>query len=123
MIAAYGLLLIYKACLGLGEINRGQKYLSAALRITAAVCEHHTDTTTHMSQTTSAVETVEEGISQMKFEGVCNSGGDTILTGATINNYEHAPRRWADHGLVYADYYFALVGNLLLELGIGASFR
>ncbi|RFU26838.1 hypothetical protein B7463_g9499, partial [Scytalidium lignicola] len=24
--------------------------------------------------------------------------GDTILSGATINNYEYAPRRWADHG-------------------------
>jgi hypothetical protein len=25
---------------------------------------------------------------------------ETILQHATINNYEYAPRRWADHGLV-----------------------
>ena len=43
---------------------------------------------------------------------------DTILLHATINNYEYAPRRWADHGLVYADYYFILFGNKLLEMGM-----
>jgi hypothetical protein len=45
-------------------------------------------------------------------------GHDTILLHATINNYEFAPRRWADRGLVYADYYFILFGNKLLELGL-----
>ncbi|RAL08830.1 glycoside hydrolase family 88 protein [Aspergillus homomorphus CBS 101889] len=43
---------------------------------------------------------------------------ETILNGATINNYEYAPRRWANHGLVYADYYFMLFGNMLLNLGL-----
>ena len=43
--------------------------------------------------------------------------GDMVLKGATINVYEHAPRRWAKHGLVYADYYILLVGNKLLEMG------
>lgn len=43
---------------------------------------------------------------------------ETILTGATINNCEFAPRRWANHGLVYADYYFMLFGNMLLDLGL-----
>ncbi|KAJ7844981.1 Six-hairpin glycosidase-like protein [Mycena leptocephala] len=41
---------------------------------------------------------------------------ETILQHATINNYEYAPRRWADHGLVYADYYFLEFGNRLLEM-------
>jgi len=49
-------------------------------------------------------------------------GEETILRHATINNYEFAPRRWASHGLVYADYYFLLVGNKLAEMGaIGAE--
>ncbi|KAJ7846304.1 Six-hairpin glycosidase-like protein, partial [Mycena leptocephala] len=43
-------------------------------------------------------------------------GWETILQHATINNYEYAPRRWADHGLVYADYYFLEFGNRLLEM-------
>jgi len=45
---------------------------------------------------------------------------DSILEHATINNYEFAHERIADHGLVYADYYFLLVGNKLLDMGIGA---
>ena len=47
------------------------------------------------------------------------TGAETILPGATINNHEFAPRKWANHGLVYADYYFLLVGNKLLDMGIG----
>lgn len=31
---------------------------------------------------------------------------ETIVRRATINNYEFAPRRWKDHGLVYANYHF-----------------
>ncbi|KAK9326546.1 Six-hairpin glycosidase-like protein [Lipomyces starkeyi] len=42
----------------------------------------------------------------------------TILDNATINNHEFAPRKWADHGLVYADYYFMENGNLLAKLGL-----
>ncbi|KAL5341329.1 Six-hairpin glycosidase-like protein [Aspergillus crustosus] len=46
---------------------------------------------------------------------------ETILDGATVCNYEFASRRWADHGLVYADYYFLLLGNMLLEMGLVIS--
>ncbi|KAL4893386.1 glycosyl hydrolase family 88 protein [Aspergillus ambiguus] len=55
---------------------------------------------------------------QQSLEGYKLSRAETILTGATINNYEFAPRRWANHGLVYADYYFILLGNMLLDLGL-----
>jgi hypothetical protein len=44
--------------------------------------------------------------------------GCTILDHATVNNYEHANRRIADHGLVYADYYFLEVGNRLIDMGL-----
>ncbi|KAL3419812.1 unsaturated glucuronyl hydrolase [Phlyctema vagabunda] len=43
---------------------------------------------------------------------------ESILKHATINNYEFAPRKYSDHGLVYADYFFLLVGNKLLEMGL-----
>ncbi|KAK9472189.1 Six-hairpin glycosidase [Dipodascopsis tothii] len=45
-------------------------------------------------------------------------GFDTILKNATINNNPDAHRKLADTGLVYADYYFILAGNKLLELGV-----
>lgn len=42
-------------------------------------------------------------------------GWETILKNATINNYEYAPRRWADTGLVYGDYYAVEFGNRILS--------
>ncbi|KAG2188669.1 hypothetical protein INT44_003808 [Umbelopsis vinacea] len=47
-----------------------------------------------------------------------NEDGVTILDHATVNNYEHANHRIADHGLVYADYYFLEVGNRLIDMGL-----
>ncbi|KAF2182440.1 glycoside hydrolase family 88 protein [Zopfia rhizophila CBS 207.26] len=46
------------------------------------------------------------------------SGAGAIILNATINNFEFAPRRCADHGLVYADYFFLLIGNKLIEMGV-----
>ena len=116
MIAAYGMLLIHHALISKGE--RQSPYLSHALEIAQAVCKNH------MNQDASAVEVCEEmrrvekdiGAQETRLD-VSIGKGDTILNGATINNFEHAPRRWANHGLVYADYYFMLFGNKLLDFG------
>lgn len=90
LIAAYGLLLLHEALVALEQAS---SYHTAALRIMSAICKSHLSTR--------------------------GDGQETIVLGATINNYEFAPRRWANHGLVYADYYFLLVGNKLLEMGLG----
>lgn len=106
MVAAYGMLLLFEA--ERGE-DYSRKYYEAAMRIVAGVVG------TSLSP-------------EAKFSAATPGGGDdpdvdlgghdTILLHATINNYEFAPRRWADHGLVYADYYFILFGNKLLEMGL-----
>lgn len=57
----------------------------------------------------------------MSFEFVCNIGGDMILIGVMINNYEYVFCWWVNYGFVYVDYYFVLVGNLFLDIGIGRS--
>ncbi|KAH8551148.1 glycoside hydrolase family 88 protein [Umbelopsis sp. PMI_123] len=44
--------------------------------------------------------------------------GCTILDHATVNNHPHANLIIADHGLVYADYYFLEVGNRLIDMGL-----
>ncbi|ORY60509.1 glycoside hydrolase family 88 protein [Pseudomassariella vexata] len=117
MIAAYGMLLIHKAMSALGEKS---EYLLAALRITEAVCGSHMNKAARFETRTEEIQTVEHGpVQDASVLGVDMGFGETILNGATINNHEFAPRRWADHGLVYADYYFLLVGNLLLEMGVG----
>lgn len=43
---------------------------------------------------------------------------DAILRHATANNNEHAHKKYADHGLVYADYYFLELGNKLMRMGL-----
>lgn len=131
MIASYGFLLIYEA-LKLKQASRAQKYLDAALRLTSAVCKRcltprakfvpRTDGATVRS----IVDTPDHGAEEQDLEvigfDVDDGGCEAVLDGATINNYEFAPRRWANHSLVYADYYFMMVGNQLLEMGIGDDF-
>jgi uncharacterized protein YyaL (SSP411 family) len=100
MIAAYGMLLLFEA----EPDNR--KYYDAALWIASGVMRTSLSPEARFIATAAGDYKVDLG------------GHDTILLHATINNYEYAPRRWADHGLVYADYYFILFGNKLLEMDL-----
>ncbi|RYP58452.1 hypothetical protein DL769_008943 [Monosporascus sp. CRB-8-3] len=116
VIAAYGLLLIHKA---LGALGQDSAYLHDALRLTEVVCRRHMNDPSTFVTRKETVEMVERATQDVNILSVEMGAGDTILNGATINNHEFAPRRWANHGLVYADYYFLLVGNKLLEMGVG----
>ncbi|OMP86106.1 Unsaturated glucuronyl hydrolase, partial [Diplodia seriata] len=96
LVAAYAMLLVYEALVeegGRGEEAEG--FLRGAL---------------------GGVRAVVEGC--LGGEGGDDGGLESVVMHATINNYEHALRRWSDTGLVYADYYFLLVGNKLLEMGL-----
>jgi len=46
------------------------------------------------------------------------SSFDGILRNSTTNWNEHAHMKYADHGLVYADYYLLEFGNKLLRAGL-----
>ena len=118
VIACYGLLLLHRSLISL---NQQSPFLNAALHILTSVCSTQLSHPAKFTTTRVEVESVEHGKSfeDGKLVVEMGEGEETILKGATINNYEFAPRRWADHGLVYADYYFLMVGNLLLEMGIG----
>lgn len=118
VIAAYGMLLIHQA---LTALQQNSTYLEAALSIMKSVCENHINVKAEFSTVTRSIDTVEHGLVEVPMITVDIGLGDTILNGATINNYEFAPRRWANHGLVYADYYFLLFGNKLLEMGLSPS--
>jgi hypothetical protein len=43
---------------------------------------------------------------------------DALLKFGTANNNEHARKRYANHGLVYGDYYLVEFGNRLLRMGL-----
>ncbi|KAG5792378.1 hypothetical protein H9Q69_008574 [Fusarium xylarioides] len=114
MVAAYGMLLIHQS---LQNRSEASPYLGHALRIVDAVCERHLNPAASQKQDLGTIPTVENGrATVVKCIETAAGLGDTILNGATINNFEFAPRRWADHGLVYADYFFVLFGNKLLEM-------
>lgn len=120
VIASYGMLLIHEAETAAGSPNSA--YLQHALRLAKAVCAAHVNKPPAQFVTRELfVETPERGsLSHQTTTSVdMGTGAETILNGATINNYEFAPRRWANHGLVYADYFFLLLGNKLLDMGIG----
>jgi uncharacterized protein YyaL (SSP411 family) len=132
MIAACGLLFLYKALKGGIEADN---YLQEAFQLVNAVVR------TNMSRQTLQFGVTHPALQVAVYpEGCideCASDGfdllcvsqssnsivncETILDGATINNYEFAPRRWSNHGLVYADYYFLLFGNMLLRMGLTDS--
>ena len=118
MIACYGMILLHEALTALGEPS---PYVKGALHILASVCATNLSPAASFRTASIEVPSVEHGTSSEsgRLEVDMGAGAETILVGATINNYEFAPRRWANHGLVYADYYFLLVGNKLLDMGIG----
>jgi hypothetical protein len=121
VIACYGMLLLHEALTARGEQS---SYLKGAMQILTSVCEAQMSPPALFRTSTITIPSVEQGTStESGHLGVdMGTGAETILLGATINNYEFAPRRWADHGLVYADYYFLLIGNKLLDMGIGGHF-
>ncbi|GLI80906.1 hypothetical protein PoHVEF18_009272 [Penicillium ochrochloron] len=128
MVAACGLLLLHKALKGTPD---GGRYLREAINLVDVTVTKFLNPPTLRFQTTqptSKVLVYPEGCLDENdsdgFDGLTvgdqltSKLRDTILDGATINNYEFAPRRWSNHGLVYADYYFILFGNMILDLDL-----
>ncbi|KAG9792272.1 hypothetical protein KCU88_g741, partial [Aureobasidium melanogenum] len=101
LVAAYGLILLHET-----TKQSESTYLDDALRLVSGVLSMSLAPPAKFVRNSHGDEDVDLG------------GPETIILNATINNYEFAPRRWADHGLVYADYYFLLIGNKLCQLGI-----
>ncbi|KAJ6013228.1 hypothetical protein N7540_007819 [Penicillium herquei] len=133
MVAGCGMLLLYKALKG---SSLGDYYLAEAIKLVDCTARKFlTSPTARLENIPSSSwvpvypsgcmdDSEGDGFEDMT---VVNGAGsdicETILNGATINNYEFAPRRWSNHGLVYADYYFMLFGNMLLDLGLTETQR
>jgi hypothetical protein len=97
MIAANGMILLHQHLQG---ITNNSPFLQYATRLLRATID--------MSLAPKA---------KMQMDGTVNMNGyDTILLNSTANNNENAREKSADHGLVYADYYFLEAGNALLSI-------
>ncbi|KAJ6137263.1 hypothetical protein N7471_003749 [Penicillium samsonianum] len=133
MIAACGMLLIYKELMGSQEADH---YLCQSVKLVNNVVDKFLGRETIRFEAKPLVSQVSvypnDCIHEQTGDGfdilqvvhdnsTTSKASQTILGGATINNYEFAPRRWSNHGLVYADYYFLLYGNMILEMGLGSS--
>ena len=102
MIAANGLLLLHQIL-----ANKHSHYLAAALRIARETIEY--------------CQVGDQATLKMTEDRKIEAHGvefDAVLTHATANNNEFAIVQYADHGLVYADYFFLEFGNKLLRMGM-----
>ncbi|KAL3477667.1 Six-hairpin glycosidase-like protein [Aspergillus californicus] len=121
MVACCGLVLLYHALKDTEE-DAARVYLDGAMSILeGTVSKFMTPSSGRFDvEAGMACSTFPPDEKQTQPGRLVGSGDvpDTILDAATVCNYEFASRRWADHGLVYGDYYFLLLGNMLLEMGM-----
>ncbi|KAG8856226.1 hypothetical protein FRB96_006538 [Tulasnella sp. 330] len=118
MIAASGMLTLHTILRRIDSPTVPSPYLSHALKIVRATLKYCSTPAAHFipSNTASGQKIDLHSYTAGRRINLGEGGWDTILNQSTINYNEHARRRWADVGLVYADYYFLEVGNKLLEM-------
>ncbi|KAB5560338.1 Six-hairpin glycosidase-like protein [Coniochaeta sp. 2T2.1] len=109
VIAANGMLVLSQGLAGAG-------YTALATRFRDAAIEIIQDSLNFAL----ARETVRfKAGGELETEDVMATGRfDALLKYGTANNNSNARRRYADHGLVYGDYYLVEFGNRLLRMGL-----
>jgi hypothetical protein len=125
VITANGLLIIHQALQALpsttaSQLAPGADFLDIALQIVSETLDLSYD------RDLASFETPAKGmVNGDAVDGVVASnlkvketGFECILRNSTTNWNEHAHRKYADHGLVYADYYLLEFGNKLLRAGL-----
>jgi hypothetical protein len=117
MIAANGFLLLHQILIAEHRADEAKAFLDAAVRIMRETIEFAVANEKAAFEVPVDDQGDGEAVPVVK-EGGEGSHFDGILMHATANNNEDAHKRYADHGLVYADYYFLEMGNKLLRVGL-----
>ncbi|UNI13371.1 hypothetical protein JDV02_000121 [Purpureocillium takamizusanense] len=120
MIAANGLLLLHSSLNAVGDAAGARRFFDAAIRIVKETLElcYSTD------ELRLVVRDGEDGRATIAAEHEGGGGGsseppfDAILKRATANFNRDWTDKYANHGLVYGDYYLLEFGNRLLQAGI-----
>ena len=110
-IAANGLLGLSQALMGVQEPALASRYFEAAVAIIEGTLNFAL-----ASEKTCLVQDADGKISAE--EDIAGSRFDGILKFATANNNATAKKRYANHALVYGDYYLVEFGNRLLRMGL-----
>jgi hypothetical protein len=111
VVAANGMLLLSQALAGEMQSSLSARFLHAALAIVK-------DTLDFALAPEQARLVTTPGESIAAAELLQGSRFDGILKFGTANNNADAKKRYANHGLVYGDYYLVLLGNRLLQMGL-----
>ncbi|KAF9694140.1 hypothetical protein EKO04_008009 [Ascochyta lentis] len=111
MIAANGMLILSQALIGMSLPALSLRYRNAALRIAQGTLDFALapEKTCLVSKPYQYVGAEEERLG-LRFDGMLKFG--------TANNNFQARKRYANHGLVYGDYYLVEFGNRLLRMGL-----
>ncbi|KAJ4303466.1 hypothetical protein N0V90_002361 [Kalmusia sp. IMI 367209] len=111
MIAANGMLILAQALAGLGQGKLASRFREAALIIVQDILSFAlAPEKAKLVCTSHDSFSVEDETPGYKFEGMLKYG--------TANNNEQARKRYANHGLVYGDYYLVEFGNRLMKMGL-----
>ncbi|KAJ4232342.1 hypothetical protein NW759_002730 [Fusarium solani] len=109
-IAANGLLVLSQAMAALGQDDLAGRYRRAAIDIVRQLLG--------FAQAPEKARLVKGSINAIEVEDETLQTFDGILKYGTANNNQYSKRRYANHGLVYGDYYLVAFGNRLLQMGL-----
>src|SRR5690606_2606464 len=110
VIAANGMLVLSQALAGLGRSSESSRFRDMAITIVKDTLD--------FSLAREKTQTIVQGGEITTKEVDPGKRFDGILRNATANYNAKDHKRYWDHGLVYADYYFIEFGNRLLRMGL-----
>ncbi|KAF9880720.1 unsaturated glucuronyl hydrolase [Colletotrichum karsti] len=111
VIAANGMLLLSQALKSIQQHALARRFFDAAIEIVTDTLDHSLAEEARLVRNGSQGEiSVEDTVTGKCFDGVLKHG--------TANNNENARRQYANHGLVYGDYYLVEFGNRLLNMNL-----
>ncbi|KAK2729644.1 unsaturated glucuronyl hydrolase [Colletotrichum kahawae] len=112
VIAANGMLLLSQALSSVQHHSLSRRFFDAAIEIVTDTVEHSlaTEKARFVRGDVHRGIMIEDSATGRYFDGILQHG--------TANNNENARRRYANHGLVYGDYYLVEFGNRLLNMSM-----
>ncbi|KAF1979606.1 unsaturated glucuronyl hydrolase [Bimuria novae-zelandiae CBS 107.79] len=111
VIAANGMLLLSQALAGFGQGLLASRFRGAAMVIVRDTLSFAlAPEKAKLTWASNGYISAEDEAPGHKFEGILKYG--------TANNNEQARKRYANHGLVYGDYYLVQFGNRLMKMGL-----